>query len=109
MAALNDGERALPHWTTQRAEHAAPMPVEPTAPQPMRRFFPTWLLSRRFIAVVIAIGGVQLMAAMDGPVAIFALPKIQNELGLSDAGRSWVITAYLLTFGWPDAAGRPPG
>ena len=36
---------------------------------------------------------------MDGPIAIFALPKIQNELGLSDAGRSWVITAYLLTFG----------
>ncbi|HSZ28576.1 MAG TPA: MFS transporter, partial [Pseudonocardiaceae bacterium] len=28
-----------------------------------------------------------------------ALPKIQNELGLSDAGRSWVITAYVLTFG----------
>ncbi len=36
----------------------------------------------------------QLMAAMDGPVVIFALPKIQNELGLSDAARSWVITAY---------------
>ncbi len=39
------------------------------------------------------------MAAMDGPIAVFALPKIQNELGLSDAGRSWVITAYVLTFG----------
>jgi EmrB/QacA subfamily drug resistance transporter len=39
------------------------------------------------------------MAAMDGPVAVFALPKIQNELGLSDAVRSWVITAYVLTFG----------
>ena len=39
------------------------------------------------------------MAAMDGPVVVFALPKIQNELGLSDAGRSWVITAYTLTFG----------
>jgi EmrB/QacA subfamily drug resistance transporter len=45
------------------------------------------------------IGGMQLMAAMDGPVATFALPKIQNELGLSDAARSWVITAYALTFG----------
>ncbi|WP_082950758.1 MFS transporter [Mycobacterium sp. 1164985.4] len=39
------------------------------------------------------------MAAMHGPVAVFALPKIQDELGLSDAGRSWVVTAYLLTFG----------
>jgi EmrB/QacA subfamily drug resistance transporter len=41
----------------------------------------------------------QLMATMDGTIAIVALPKIQNELGLSDAGRSWVITAYVLTFG----------
>ncbi len=48
------------------------------------------------------------MAAMDGPVAIFALPKIQNELGLSDAARSWVITAYALTFGGLILLGRPP-
>lgn len=51
------------------------------------------------MAVIVAVGGVQLMAAMDGPVVVFALPKIQNELGLSDAGRSWVVTAYVLTFG----------
>ncbi len=75
------------------------MPVEPTALPRTRRYFPTWLLSRRFVAVVIAIGGVQLMVLMDGPVAVFALPKIQNELGLSNAGRSWVITAYMLAFG----------
>jgi EmrB/QacA subfamily drug resistance transporter len=99
MAALDDAERALPHWATQRAEHAAPMPVEPTTLHHTRRHLPAWLLSRRFIAIVVAIGGMQLMAAMDGPVAILALPKIQNELGLSDAGRSWVITAYVLTFG----------
>ena len=41
----------------------------------------------------------QLLATMDSTVAIVALPKIQNELSLSDAGRSWVITAYVLTFG----------
>jgi EmrB/QacA subfamily drug resistance transporter len=58
-----------------------------------------WLPSRRFIAAVIAIGGMQLLATMDSTVAIVALPKIQNELGLTDAGRSWVITAYVLTFG----------
>ena len=75
------------------------MPVEPTTLHHTRRYFPTRLPSRRFVAVVIAIGGMQLMATMDGTVAIFALPKIQNELGLSDAGRSWVITAYVLTFG----------
>ena len=99
MAALNDREQALPQWTTERAERASPMLVEPTTLQHTRRHFPTWLSSRRFVAAAIAIGGVQLIVAMDGPVVVFALPKIQNELGLSDVGRSWVITAYMLTFG----------
>ena len=54
---------------------------------------------RRYVAIVTALGGIQLMAAIDGTVAVVALLKIQNELGLSDAGRSWVITAYALTFG----------
>ncbi|VEG38845.1 integral membrane efflux protein EFPA [Mycolicibacterium flavescens] len=54
---------------------------------------------RRFIAAVVAISGMGLVAAMDGTIAVFALPKIQNELGLSDASRAWVITAYVLTFG----------
>ncbi len=75
------------------------MLVEPTAPPLTRRYLPNRLPSRRFISVVGAIGGMQLMVAMDGPIAIFALPKIQDQLGLSDAGRSWVITAYLLTYG----------
>jgi EmrB/QacA subfamily drug resistance transporter len=99
MAALNDGKRALPDWTTESAERATPMPVEPTTLQHTRRHFPTFPSSRRFVAAAVAIGGVQLMVAMDGPIAVFALPRIQNELGVSDVGRSWVITAYLLTFG----------
>jgi EmrB/QacA subfamily drug resistance transporter len=75
------------------------MPVKPTTPGRTSRHVPSWLPSRWFIAAVIAIGGMQLMATMDGMIAVVALPKIQNELGLSDAGRSWVITAYVLTFG----------
>ena len=98
MAALDDTERALLHWTTC-AERATPTPVGPTTLKHNRKHFPTRLPSRQFVGVVITIGGMQLMAAMDGPVAVFALPKIQNELGLSDAARSWVITAYALTFG----------
>jgi EmrB/QacA subfamily drug resistance transporter len=58
-----------------------------------------WLRDRQFVGQVAAIGGAGLMASMDSSVVVFALPKIQNDLGLSDAGRSWVITAYLLTFG----------
>ena len=55
--------------------------------------------SRDFLGPLITIGVVQLIAAMDGPIVVFALAKIQNELGLSDAGRSLVVSAYLLTFG----------
>lgn len=88
MTALNDAERA-----------ARSVPAERSAVDRFSRFFPSWLPSRRFIAAVIAIGGMQLMATMDGTIAIVALPKIQNDLDLSDAGRSWVITAYVLTFG----------
>jgi EmrB/QacA subfamily drug resistance transporter len=99
MTALNDAERAVRTWTTECPEGAVPMPVPEAAKNHTNRYLPTWLPSRRFVAAVIAIGGMQLMATMDGTIAIVALPKIQNDLGLSDAGRSWVITAYVLTFG----------
>lgn len=99
MAALNDGEVAPPHLTTERVEPATSTPVASTKQRRTRRYFPPLLASRQFVASVVAIGGVSLVAAMDGPIAIFALPRIQNELGLSDAGRNWVVTAYVLTFG----------
>jgi EmrB/QacA subfamily drug resistance transporter len=75
------------------------MPVKPTTPGATSDHLPSRLRSRWFISAVIAIGGMQLMATMDGMIAVVALPRIQNELGLSDAERSWVITAYVLTFG----------
>src|ERR1700740_2291573 len=99
MTALNDAERtavapALGRAGLVRADGAA---LDVTKPTGWAR--PAWLPSRRFIAAVVAIGGMQLLATMDSTVAIVALPRIQNELNLSDAGRSWVITAYVLTFG----------
>lgn len=99
MTALNDAERITAGWTT---DAAAPVPLPRTGRTALDRtssFYPAWLPSGSFIAAVIAIGGMQLLATMDSTVAIVALPKIQNDLGLSDAGRSWVITAYVLTFG----------
>jgi EmrB/QacA subfamily drug resistance transporter len=48
---------------------------------------------------IIAITGMQLMATLDGTIVIVALPRLQAELDLSDAGKSWVVTAYVLTFG----------
>jgi EmrB/QacA subfamily drug resistance transporter len=86
MAALDDAERALSVATTERAG-------------PETSVKPTRLLTRHFVAVVGALSGVQLLATMDGTVAIFALPKIQNDLGLSDATRGWVISIYVLASG----------
>src|ERR1700712_4536447 len=99
MTALNDAKRAAIERDAEGAgERVLPKPITQT--QIVRSsWYPTWLPSRRFVAAVIAIGGMQLLATMDSTVAIVALPKIQDELGLSDAGRSWVITAYVLTFG----------
>jgi EmrB/QacA subfamily drug resistance transporter len=48
---------------------------------------------------IFAITGMQLMSTLDGTIVIVALPRLQAELDLSDAGKSWVITAYVLTFG----------
>lgn len=102
MTALNDSERTVHTWTEGRSERSAQERPTQSVETPLRRmsrYYPTWLPSHRFIAAVIAIGGMQLLATMDSTVAIVALPKIQDELSLSDAGRSWVITAYVLTFG----------
>jgi EmrB/QacA subfamily drug resistance transporter len=57
------------------------------------------LASRVLGVAIVAITGMQLMSTLDGTIVVVALPRMQAELGLSDAGKSWVITAYVLTFG----------
>src|SRR4051812_29864762 len=41
----------------------------------------------------------QLMVILDGTIVNIALPRMQADLGFSDAGRAWVVTAYTLAFG----------
>ncbi|MGV9265716.1 MFS transporter [Kitasatospora sp. NPDC003701] len=54
--------------------------------------------SRRWWALaVIAIA--QLMIVLDITIVNIALPSAQKDLGISDANRQWVITAYTLAFG----------
>jgi EmrB/QacA subfamily drug resistance transporter len=48
---------------------------------------------------IIALTGMQLMSTLDGTIVIVALPRMQADLDLSDVTKSWVITAYVLTFG----------
>jgi EmrB/QacA subfamily drug resistance transporter len=56
------------------------------------------LPSRRWWALaVIAIA--QLMVVLDGTVVTIALPSAQRDLGISDADRQWVVTAYTVAFG----------
>lgn len=41
----------------------------------------------------------QLMIVLDTTVMNIAMPSAQNELGMSNGDRQWIITAYALTFG----------
>src|ERR1700738_2810947 len=99
MTALSDAERTAVGTPRDRTALVCANQAALDVSQRTSWSRPARLPARRCIAAVVAIGGMQLLATMDSTVAIVALPKIQNELNLSDAGRSWVITAYVLTFG----------
>ncbi|MGW1377055.1 MFS transporter [Streptomyces sp. NPDC002446] len=45
------------------------------------------------------IASAQLMVVLDASIVNIALPSAQRDLGISDADRQWVITAYTLAFG----------
>ncbi|WP_307853007.1 MFS transporter [Kitasatospora sp. RG8] len=54
--------------------------------------------SRRWWALAV-IAVAQLMIVLDITIVNIALPSAQKDLGISDANRQWVITAYTLAFG----------
>ncbi len=57
-------------------------------------------MTTRAVAIAtLVLSGLQLMVVLDGTVANLALAPLQAELGLSDSGRNWVLTAYALAFG----------
>ena len=53
---------------------------------------------KRWLALAV-IGATQLMVVLDASIVNIALPSAQADLGISDADRQWVITAYTLAFG----------
>jgi EmrB/QacA subfamily drug resistance transporter len=53
---------------------------------------------RRWLALLLVCAA-QLMIVLDGTIVNVALPAIQDSLSFSGAGLSWVVNAYLLTFG----------
>jgi EmrB/QacA subfamily drug resistance transporter len=53
---------------------------------------------RRWLALAV-IAVAQLMIVLDASIVNIALPSAQSDLGISDADRQWVVTAYTLAFG----------
>src|SRR5918997_1547480 len=51
-----------------------------------------------WVALVL-ISTAQLMVVLDGSVVNIALPRMQTELGISDADLTWVVTVYAIAFG----------
>ncbi|MER6533352.1 MFS transporter [Streptomyces sp900105755] len=49
--------------------------------------------------VLAVIGLAQLMVVLDSTIVNIALPSAQRDLGFSNDGRQWVVTAYSLAFG----------
>jgi EmrB/QacA subfamily drug resistance transporter len=53
---------------------------------------------RRWLALAV-LAAAQLMIVLDASIVNIALPSAQKDLGITDADRQWVITAYTLAFG----------
>src|SRR5258708_21969134 len=52
----------------------------------------------RWLALGVIATGL-LMTVLDGSIVTVAMPAIQNDLGFSPVGLSWVVNAYLIAFG----------
>jgi EmrB/QacA subfamily drug resistance transporter len=48
---------------------------------------------------IVVLSALQLMVVLDGTVVNLALARLQEDMDLSDSGRTWVITSYALAFG----------
>ena len=82
--------------TSSTSPANAPRPA--VRPQSDRSGSPPTSPRSRWLALgVIAAGS--LMIILDGSIVTVAMPAIQQELGFSAAGLSWVINAYLIAFG----------
>ncbi|MDQ1641070.1 MAG: hypothetical protein QOJ90_421 [Actinomycetota bacterium] len=53
---------------------------------------------KRWLALAV-LAAAQLMIVLDASIVNIALPSAQRDLGISNADRQWVVTAYTLAFG----------
>ena len=73
---------------------STPSPPVATAPNPTASPSPT--ASPLFLFVILA---AQLMVVLDTTIVNVALPHIQDAFGFTSSDLSWVLNAYILTFG----------
>ena len=69
------------------ARTSADLPSDGTEPDPGR----WWAL--------VVLAAAQLMIILDASIVNIALPSAQEDLGISNADRQWMVTAYTLAFG----------
>ncbi|WP_324651693.1 MFS transporter [Georgenia sp. H159] len=74
-----------------------PAAVRQSPVAPTRRTAPGGARRRR--AALALLVSAQFVVMLDTSIVNVALPSIQDELGLSPAGLSWVVNAYVLAFG----------
>jgi hypothetical protein len=84
---LSDLDRPRPEEHRGEPVPAADTPSERTEPDPGR----WWAL--------VVLAAAQLMIILDASIVNIALPSAQKDLGISNADRQWMITAYTLSFG----------
>src|SRR5881275_2197618 len=60
---------------------------------------PNFTPERRRWASLIVVCLAQLMIVLDVTIVNVALPSIQHDLGFSQSGLTWVVNAFLVTFG----------
>ena len=75
-------------------------PAERLAPAPT-------LDPRRWWALALLCGAF-FMVILDASIVFVALPSIGSDLGFSEQGLQWVVSAYALTFGGLLLRSRPP-
>lgn len=52
-----------------------------------------------FGPAILVLSGMQLLMVLDGTVAALALPRITEDLGLTEGNAHWIISSYVLAFG----------
>jgi EmrB/QacA subfamily drug resistance transporter len=84
----------IPTTPADDTTSASPSPPKPDA----RTHDPQAIDPRRWWALAV-LAAAQLMIVLDASIVNIALPSAQKDLGITDANRQWVITAYTLAFG----------